>query len=108
MTVVVPHHSTQNGAIAALDKAADKLLSGQGTGSVQIVNPQKAWDGPVMTFGCTGKLGFISVPLAGAVTVDETNVTVHCDLPPMVTNFVGEQKVRGMVSMKIAEVVQPS
>jgi len=58
-----------------------------------------------MTFSCTGKVGFISVPLAATVAVDDTNVTVECELPAMVKNFVGEDKVRGIVEENVRKMV---
>ena len=107
MTVVVPHHATQQAAIGILDGAADKLLAGAGSKSVQIVDQKKSWNGPVMSFSFTGKMGFISVPLSGTVAVDDTNVTVECELPAMVKNFVGEDKARATVEEKITDLLRP-
>ena len=101
MTVIVPHNSTQEATILSLDEAADKLLSGAGSGSVKIVDQTKTWTGPVMNFAFTGKVGFISVPLSGTVTVDAVNVTVECELPAMVKNFVGEEKARAAVEDQV-------
>ena len=64
MTVVVPHHSTQQAVISTLDQASDQLLGG-GIRNLVIVDQRKTWNGPVMTFSFTGQLGYISVPLAG-------------------------------------------
>jgi hypothetical protein len=108
MTVVVAHHSTVQHTVEILDDAAGKLLAGAGSKNVQIVDPKKSWDGPVMSFSFTGKMGFISVPLAGTASVDDANVTVNCELPAMVRNFVGEEKVRALVAEKIQSLVTPS
>ena len=105
MKVVVPHHSTAQAVKPALDQGVDQLLAGAGGKSVQIVDPNKSWDGPVMTFSCTAKVGFISVPLAATVTVDDTNVTVDCDLPPMVKNFVGEDKASAIVEENVRKML---
>ncbi len=104
MKVVVAHHSTAQAVKPVVDQGVDQLLSGAG-GKIQIVDREKSWDGPVMTFSCTGKVGFISVPLAATVAVDDTNVTVECDLPPMVKNFVGEEKVRGIVEENVRKMI---
>lgn len=105
MKVVVAHHSTEQAIKPVLDQGVDQLLAGGAGTSVKIVDPQKSWDGPVMTFSCTGKVGFISVPLAATVTVDDTNVTVECDLPPMVKNFVGEDKVSAIVAENVRKMI---
>ena len=101
MTVTVAHHSTQTAVVGTLDKAADQLLSGEANQNIQIVDPKKSWQGSVMTFSFTGKVGFIAVPLAGTVAVDDANVTVECDLPPMVKSFLGEEKIRSMVEENV-------
>jgi len=108
MTVVTPHHSTEQATISVLDKAADQLLAGGGNKNVEIVEQKKSWDGSVMSFSFTGKVGFISVPMAGTVAVDETNVTVECELPSLVKNFMGEAKIQAMVEEKIRALVQPA
>jgi hypothetical protein len=105
MTVVVPHHSTQQATIGVLDHAADQLLAGAGNKNIQIVDRKKAWNGAVMSFSFTGKVGFISVPVAGTVAVDDANVSVACELPTMVKNFLGEEKVRAMVEEKVRALV---
>jgi hypothetical protein len=105
MKIVVAHHSTQQAVKPSLDQGVDQLLAGAGGKSVQIVDPNKSWDGSVMTFSCTGKVGFISVPLAATVAVDDTSVTVECDLPPMVKNFVGEEKIRAIVDESVRKMI---
>lgn len=105
MTIVVAHHSTEQAVKPILDQGVDQLLAGPGLDGVQIVDQKKSWDGPVMAFSCTGKVGFISVPLAATIAVDDTNVTVECNLPPMVENFVGEEKVRAIVEGNVRKMV---
>lgn len=100
MTVIVAHHKTKQQAIESVDHGMDALYRNLFAG-VQIVNPVKKWDGSTMTFSVTGKLGFIEVPLAGTATVDDRNVTIECDLPPLVKNFVGEDKIRAGLEQQV-------
>lgn len=105
MRVVVAHGSTQPAMIPVMDQALDQLLGGAGSSSIQIVDQKKTWDGSVMSFSFTGKLGFIAVPLTGIIEVDHTTVTVEMELPPMVTTFVGEAKVRALVEENVRALV---
>jgi hypothetical protein len=105
MKVVVAHHSTQQAAMQKLDQASDKLLTID-IKNVQIVDQKKTWNGPVMNFSFTGKMGFIALPLAGTVTVDDTNVTLDCELPALLKNLMGEEKVRATVEQNIRALVQ--
>ena len=103
MKVVVTHHSTEQAVKAKVDQNVDQLLASDA--NIQFVDQKKSWAGPVMTYLCRGKVGFISVPLAATVTVDDTNVTVECDLPPMVKNFAGEDAVRAIVDANVRKMI---
>ncbi len=106
MRVVVAHGLTQEATIPIMDKALDKLLSGVGGSSVQILDQKSTWNGSVMTFSFTGKLGFIAVPLKGTINVEHTNVTVLMDLPPVVTTFIGEDKLRAIVDENVRSLLR--
>ena len=80
-----------------VDGGTDRILGG-GIRNLQIVDQQRTWDGAVMSFSLTAKLGFISVPLAGTITVDDTNVTLDCEVPSLVKNVMGEEKFRAMMA----------
>ncbi|MES1257592.1 MAG: hypothetical protein ABUS51_04145 [Acidobacteriota bacterium] len=105
MTVIIPHHKTKQEVVRTIDQAADGLFANGAGGSVQLVDPKKQWVDSTMSFSLTGRMGFISVPLAGTVAVDDVNVVVECELPPMIRNFVGETKVRSGIEQKMKEIV---
>ena len=107
MTVVVPHRSAQAAAIAAMDQPPEKLLGAE-LSKIQIEDQLKSWEGPVMTFSFTGKLGYISVPFSGTIAVDDANVTLECELPPLVKNFLGEERFRAMMEENIKALLQPA
>ncbi len=101
MTVIVPHNTTPEKAIASIDRSATTLFEGSGGSAVQLTKQTKSWNGRVMSFSVTAKVGFISVPISGTVAVDDVNVTVQCELPPLVNKFVGEDKVRARVEERV-------
>ncbi|HWE48983.1 MAG TPA: hypothetical protein VG273_04315 [Bryobacteraceae bacterium] len=100
MTVIVPHGKTRAQAIATVDHAVDELYK-TSIGGVEIVNPVKTWNESAMTFSFTGKMGFIEVPLSGTAAVDDRDVTIVCELPIMLKNFIGEDRIRAGVESKI-------
>jgi hypothetical protein len=100
MILIVPHHKTRKEAIALI-AADDDLFSGAAGGSVEIVDQQKEWEGSSMAFSFVGRVGFISVPVSGTLEVDEVNVTVTSELPSMVRNFVGEEKVAAGIEKQL-------
>jgi hypothetical protein len=105
MTLIIPHHKTEQEAIKIIDRGANDLFAGVAAGAVEIVDQKKEWNGSTMTFSFTGRLGFISVPLSGTILVDDRNVTVKCELPAMVKNFIGEDKVGADIEGKIRRLV---
>ena len=105
MRVVVPHGSTREATIPVIDKALDHLFGEAGSARIEIVDQKKVWQDSVMVFSFTGKLGFISVPLAGSIDVDDVNVTVDAELPAMLKTFVGEEKVRTIVDENVRRMV---
>jgi len=101
MTVIVPHRTTVEAAIGIVDGSANDLFEDVAGESAELVDQKKSWKGPRMDFSLTARAGFISVPIAGIVIVDEVNVTVHCELPELVKTFVGEEKVHASVERKM-------
>lgn len=110
MTVAIPHHKTKAEVIGLLDAAVDKLFT-EGVGeTVKLVEPKKEWTESTnpfstMTFSVTAKIGFISVPVAGTMAVDDENVIIDCELPAMAKNFLGEEKIRKGITEKITEII---
>lgn len=104
MKAVIAHGKTQQQAIEMVNGFSNHLFD-FGSTSVQLVDQKKTWSGPVMAFSFVAKYGFISLPLSGTVTVDETNVTIDCELPPMVKNFIGEDKLRGDIEKHVGKLL---
>jgi len=101
MTLTVPHNKTQQEAIAIVDRNADAIFSAAAGGYVEIVDPTHEWHGSAMTFSFVGSVGFISLPVTGRVEVDDVNVIVNCELPPMAKNFIGDEKVAASIEKKL-------
>jgi hypothetical protein len=105
MILIVPHRKTKQETIATIDRNARDMFLGVAGSSVEIANFNKQWTGPTMAFSFVGKLGFIEVPMSGTLDVDDTNVTVKCDLPPMVANFIGESKISSAIEGQLKKLL---
>ena len=104
MKAVIAHGKTQQQAVEMVDRFSNDLFD-FGSKSVELADQTKRWTGPVMAFSFVAKYGFISLPLNGTVTVDDVNVTIDCDLPPLVKNFVGEDKLRDSVEKHVGRLL---
>jgi hypothetical protein len=80
MRITIGHQKTLPRAIEAADQATDQVFKGFPMGCVEIVGQQKEWNGPVMTFGFTAKLGFVKYPMRGTVEVTDRQWIVDVDL----------------------------
>jgi len=67
---------------------------------LMISNPQKTWNGSVMTFSLTAQMGFFKNPISGTVEVTERDVTIEADLG-MLNRFVPEKAMRTMVESRV-------
>ena len=108
MTIIIPHRTTAENAILMVDRSANTLFEGAGGSPVELVDRKKNWNGPVMDFSLTARMGFVSVPISGTVAVDDVNVTVQCELPGIVKQFIGEDKIRAGMDRKIRGMLDTS
>ncbi|HVW11566.1 MAG TPA: hypothetical protein VHC90_23445 [Bryobacteraceae bacterium] len=105
MRVEVGHQLGKQGAIPVMDRCLDHILGGVGGSSIQILDKKQTWNDGQMQFSFTGRVGYISVPLAGTIDVSEANVIVNMDLPPVVKTFLGEEKIRRIVETNVREML---
>lgn len=106
MTLTIPHHKTQAEVIDLVDRGAEGLFAGAAGPSVEFTDQKKQWDGAVMHFSFHARMGFIALPLNVEIVVGEQDVVVDCVLPPIVNQFVGEDKVGASVQQKFQEMLQ--
>jgi hypothetical protein len=107
MTIIIPHGTTAEKAIATVDNSANSLFESTAGPYVQLVDKKRSWNGPTMDFSVTAKVGFISVPISGTLMVDSINVTVNCQLPALVNQFIGEEKIRAGLDRRVRAMLTP-
>ena len=73
-----------------------QLLNGLAGGPVEIRDQHKSWNGNVMSFAVTGKMGFLTAPIKGTVTVNDADVVIDADLG-MLERFIPQPKIRSHV-----------
>jgi len=105
MRITIAHSKSKAQAIQAADRAVEEVFRGLAMGPVTIVNHQKTWNGSVMTFSLTAKMGFLQNPISGTVAVTNEDVTIDADLGRLsrlltAENFRAavESRVRGLLT----------
>ena len=84
----------------AVDQAMQDVFQGLAVAPIQIVNPQKNWNGSVMTFSLTAQMGFLKNPISGTVEVTDKEITIDANLG-MLSNLVPEEKVKERLETRI-------
>ncbi len=80
MRVTLPHGKTKQEAIQIVDRSFDDLFKGLPIAPLQITDPHRTWNGSLMTFGLTAKMGIIQNPIRGTVDVTDREITIDVDL----------------------------
>jgi hypothetical protein len=93
MRVTVTHNKSKQEVMKIVEDSTEQLFRGMPGTPVQIVDTNRHWDGSTMHFSFTGKMGFITTPLRGTVIVTDKDVTVECDLPPLLKALIPEHKI---------------
>ena len=88
-----PHKVTQSEAIRRIDSFLDGLRNGALPDGVTIVDSTKAWRGHEMDFSFKAKKWFVQVTVSGVVKVTDCSVVMDCELPPLVSNMVSEDRI---------------
>ena len=82
-----------------VDRSFGDLFQGTGL-PVQLVDPQKSWQGSTMTFSVTAKMGFLSTLIKGTVEVTDRDITIDADLG-MLERFVPAERARDMIGSRV-------
>ena len=100
MRVTISHSKTKAEAMQAVDRAMDDLFRGFDLPAVTLLNPQKSWNGSVMTFSTTAQMAFMKSPISGTVEVTERDIIIDADLG-LLNRFLPEDKTRELFESRI-------
>src|SRR5947199_7219412 len=101
MRVTVSHNQTEQEVIRRIDKSVDDVLMTVPIAGVEIVDKQKRWNGNLMNFSFTGRMGFFSAPIRGTVLVTDKDVTIDVELPVFLDKLLPEAKIKGDIETRV-------
>jgi hypothetical protein len=100
MRITIAHTKGRQQMIQIVDRAFDDVFKGVAQVPITIANQQKSWQGPLMTFSLVAKMGFISNPISGTVTVTDTDVTFDADLG-MLAKLIPAEKIQTTLQTRL-------
>ncbi len=80
MRITVSHNRSREEVIRTVDRSFDDLFQGIGAIPVRLVQEHKNWQGSILTFALTAKMGLLSTPIKGTVEVTDHDLTIDADL----------------------------
>ncbi len=74
-------------------------------GGVTISGARRDWNGNRMDFSFTAAKGFFGTSISGVMEVFDDRVVLESDLPALIRNFLGEERIKQVVSYELANVL---
>ena len=100
MRVTLEHHRTKAEVIASVDRSFADMFQGVEGLPVKIEVKEKSWQGSIMNFALTAKMGLLSTPIKGTVEVTDTDLIIDADLG-MLNRFISDETAQSMLGRKI-------
>ena len=100
MRITISHNRTKAQIMESVDRSFDEMFQGIAGLPVRLVLEQKSWQGSILSFSLTAKLGLLSTPIKGTVEVTEQDVTVDADLG-LLNRLVSEKNAREIIGNRI-------
>ena len=74
-------------------------------GGVEVQDAKKTWTGGRMDFAFKAKKGFFSPSISGTLDITDEAVTLDAQVPAIVTNFLGEERIRERITEELGRLL---
>jgi len=106
MRIEQSHNLGQQAAIDRLDQFLERLVKNP-PGGVTVKEAQREWNGNRMNFSFTAAKGFFGTSIRGVMDVTEDKVVVESELPSLVKNLLGEDRIRHVLADQLGNMLKP-
>lgn len=100
MRITIAHNRSKAEIIDSVDRSFNEIFQGVPGIPVKLVMDQKSWQGSVLSFSLSAKLGLLSTPIKGTVEVTDHDLTLDIDLG-LLNRLVPEQTAREVIGTRI-------
>ncbi len=80
MRITISHDRRKAEVIESVDRSFNDMFQGAVGLPVRLVVEKKSWQGSVLSFALTAKMGLLSTPIKGTVEVTDHDLTLDVDL----------------------------
>jgi hypothetical protein len=100
MRITISHNRSKAEIIESVDRSFNEMVQGVEGLPVRLAVQQKSWQGPILSFSLTAKLGLLSTPIKGTVEVTDQDLTLDADLG-VLNRLVSENAAREVIGNRI-------
>jgi hypothetical protein len=100
-----PHTLGRDEAVRRLERVFADLATRSLPAGVELQDVQRNWSGGRMDFSLKARKGFFGTTIGGTLNVTDDAVIVDATLPPMITSFLGEDRIRERMSLELARLL---
>lgn len=100
MRISVSHNRPKQEVIQSVERSFNDLFQEAGGLPVKLTVDQRSWQGSVMSFQLTAKMGIISTPIKGTVEVTDKEIIVDADLG-MLSRFISEKSAQQLLGNRV-------
>jgi hypothetical protein len=98
--ISLSHTRPKQEVIASVERSFNDLFQQAGALPVKLTVDQRSWQGSVMSFQITAKMGIMSTPIKGTVEVTDTDIIIDADLG-ILGRFIDEKTAQQMLGNKL-------
>jgi len=98
--ITIPHNRTKQQVMQSVDRSFEQLFQAPELHGVKLKDVTKTWQGDILTFGLTAKMGLFSTPIKGTIEVTDTDITIDADLG-MLERFIPAATTREMITTRV-------
>jgi hypothetical protein len=100
--ITISHNRSKAEMMASVDRSFDEMLQEKAGLPVRLVVKQNSWQGQILSFTLTAKMGLLSTQIKGTVEVTERDLIVDADLG-LLKNILPEKAVREVFANRLRE-----
>jgi hypothetical protein len=100
MRITIAHTQSQQQMIAVVDRTFEDMFKGLAQSPIEVTNQHKVWQGSVMTFSLTAKIGFLKNPVSGTVQVNDREIILTADVG-MLNKLISVEKIQNALETRL-------
>jgi hypothetical protein len=101
MRVTVSHNKGREEASRIVEDTIANLLMTDIPKPFRVTDMRKQWMGSTLNFQTAVAMGPLRLPVRGVVQVSDTEVAIDIELPPLLSKFIPEHRLRDAVEARI-------